>query len=188
MDRKTFAIYSLILGALVGVIGKVLFYGKAVGVSFPLFIGIAILLVFASLSLMRQPLRLRNLWVLIPALFFASMVAVRADWQINTLNVAAAFGLCALALHYLPLSQRIDLAAFGDQLLGIFDAAFGSVIAPIFEVVDSFSWGFDRLQGNWRVVASVGRGLVITVPVLLVFGVLLTSADAVFAGYIHGAM
>ncbi|MEO8392046.1 MAG: DUF4153 domain-containing protein, partial [Chloroflexota bacterium] len=188
MDRKTFAIYSLIIGALVGVIGNVLFYGKTIGVSFPLFMLIAIVVVLASLLLLREPLRLRNLWVLIPGLFFAAMVAVRADWQINALNMAAALGLGALALHYLPLSERIDLASFGDQLLGVFDAIFGSVFAPLFEILDSAAWGFDRLQGNWKVVASVGRGLVITVPVLLVFGVLLASADAVFAGVVNRAM
>ena len=188
MDRKIFAIYSLMIGALVGVIGNVLFYGKLVGVSFPLFIGIAILIMLASQILANQARRLRNLWVLIPALFFAAMVAVRADWQINTLNMAAAFGLCALALHYLPLSRWIDLASFSEQVLGELDAAFGSVFAPLFEITDSISWGFSRLQGNWRVVASVGRGLVITVPVLLVFGLLLASADAVFAGYVNSAM
>jgi hypothetical protein len=188
MDRKTFAIYSLVIGGLVGVIGNVLFYGKVVGLSFPLFIMIAIVVTIASLSLLRQPLRLRNLWVLIPALFFAAMVAVRADWQINTLNIAAALALGALALHYLPLSQRIDLTSFGDHLLGVFDATLGSVVAPLFEITDSVSWGFERLQGNWKVVASVGRGLVITIPIVLVFGVLLASADAVFAGVVNRAM
>ena len=171
-----------------GVISNVLFYGKTIGVSFVIFILIAIGVTLASTVLLRQPLRRRNLWVLIPALFFAAMVAVRADWQINLLNMGAALALCALALHYLPLSERIDLASFGDHLLGVFDATFGSVFAPLFELVDSAAWGFDRLQGNWKVVASVGRGLIITVPIVLVFGVLLASADAVFAGVVNRAM
>ncbi|MBI1258275.1 MAG: DUF4173 domain-containing protein [Chloroflexi bacterium] len=188
MDRKTFALYSLLIGGLVGVIGNVLFYGKTVGISFVIFIVIAIAVTLASTVLLRQPLRRRNLWVLIPAIFFAAMVAVRADWQINMLNMGAALALCALALHYLPLSERIDLASFGDQVLGVFDAAFGALFAPLFEVMDAISWGFDRLQGNWKVVASVGRGLVITVPIVLVFGVLLASADAVFAGVVNRAM
>ena len=188
MDRKTFALYSLLIGALVGVIGNVLFYGKAIGVSFVIFILIAIVVTLASTVLLRQPLRRRNLWVLVPAIFFAAMLALRADWQINTLNIGAALALCALALHYLPLSERIDLASFGDHLLGVFDATFGSLVAPLFELADSLAWGFDRLQGNWKIVASVGRGLVITVPIVLVFGVLLASADAVFAGVVNRAM
>lgn len=184
MDRKAFAIYTLILGALVGVIGDVLFYGKTVGVSFPLFILIGIVIVLASGGLARQPLRLRNLWVLVPAIFFAGMVAVRADWGINLLNVIAALALGALALHYLPLGKRIDLSAVGDHALGVLDASFGAVVAPIFETLDSISWLFGRLEGNWRTVAAVGRGLVITAPVVLVFVVLFSAADAVFAGYV----
>lgn len=184
MERKSFALYTLLVGALVGVIGDVLFYGKVVGISFPLFFAIAIIVVLASQSLMRQPIRLRNLWVLIPALFFAAMVGVRADGGINGLNIFAALALGALALHYLPLSERIDLAGFGEQVLGVLDATFGSVVAPLYELIDSASWGFSRLQGNWRIIASVGRGLLISAPVVLVFGLLLASADAVFAGYV----
>lgn len=184
MDRKTFAIYTLILGALVGVIGDVLFYGKTVGVSFPLFVGIAIVVVLASAGLMRLPVRLRNLWVLAPALFFAAMVAVRADEGINLLNVMAALALGALALHYLPLGERLDFGAVRDHVLAVLDASFGAVIAPILETLDSISWVFGRLDGNWRTVAAVGRGLVITAPVVLVFALLFSAADAVFAGYV----
>ncbi len=184
MERKSFALYTLIVGTLVGIIADVLFYGKVVGVSFPLFFTIAIVITLASQSLMRQPLRLRNLWVLVPALFFAAMVGVRADWGLSLLNIGAALALGALALHYLPLSERIDLAAFGEQVIGVLDASFGSLVAPLYEVIDSASWGLSRLQGNWRVVASVGRGLLISLPILLVFGLLLASADAVFAGYV----
>lgn len=188
MDRKTFAVYTLVIGALVGVIGDVLFYGKTVGVSFPLFMLIAIVVVLASGGVARQPLRLRNLWVLAPALFFAGMVAVRADWGILSLNVIAALALGALALHYLPLSERIDLAAVGEQLLAVLDASFGSLVAPIFETFDSASWLFGRLEGNWRTVAAVGRGLAITAPVVLVFAALFSAADAVFAGYVDNVV
>ncbi|MCC6804208.1 MAG: DUF4173 domain-containing protein [Anaerolineae bacterium] len=184
MDRKTFAVYTLVIGALVGVIGDVLFYGKTLGISFPLFIVIAIVVVLASGGLAHLPLRLRNLWVLAPALFFAGMVAVRAEGGITFLNILAALALGALALHYLPLSERIDLSAVGDQLLAVFDASFGSLVAPLLETLDSASWLFGRLEGNWRTVAAVGRGLVITVPVVLVFGLLFSAADAVFAGYV----
>ncbi len=183
MLRKTFAIYSLVVGALVGVIGDLLFYNRLIGVSFPLFMLIAILMVVASNGILRQPLRLRNLWVLIPAMFFACMVAVRADQQLGALNVIAALLLSALALTYLPLSRRIDLDSTADHLLRVMDGFTGAVLDPFYEIFDSISWFFERLEGNWRVVASVGRGLVISAPVLLIFGLLLASADAVFAGY-----
>lgn len=183
MDRKLFALYTLVVGALVGVAAEVLFYGKTVGISFPLFIGISIVVVLASNTLLRQPLRKRNLWLLAPMLFFAGMVAIRADTVITMLNVAMTLALGALTLHYLPLTRRVDLSPLGDHILGMFDATFGALLAPVWEVIDSTSFGMQQMRGNWRVAASVGRGLALTVPVLLVFALLLSSADTVFAGY-----
>lgn len=188
MERKAFAVYTLVTGGLVGVLAEVLFYGKLIGVSFPLFIGIVMIVVLTSQGIMRQPLRLRNLWVLIPALFFATMVAVRDDVGMTYLNVAAALGLGALALHYLPLSRKLDLDTLQAHLFGILDAGFGVVFAPLYEFWDAVSWLLDRASGNWRVVASIGRGLLIAAPVLLVFALLLASADAVFAGYVNQMM
>lgn len=183
MNRKTFAIYTLIIGGLVGVIGDVLFYGKTLGVSFPLFIVIGIAVMLASVGLTRQPLRLRNLWILAPALFFAGMVAVRADGGINLLNVMASLALGALALYYLPLSRRIDLSTVGEQVTSVLDASLSTVVAPILELIDSVGWLFDRMQGNWRTVGAIARGLLFTAPVVLVFALLFSAADAVFAGY-----
>jgi hypothetical protein len=131
MDRKTFALYTLIIGALFGVIGDVLFYGKIVGLSFPLFIGIAIIVVAASQGLTRQPLRWRNLWVLIPALFFAIMVAVRDDPSLLFVNVFASLALCALGLYYLPLRKPLDLDAFSDHIFGAVDASIRTAFAPL---------------------------------------------------------
>ncbi len=183
MDRKRFALYTLLIGAFVGVIGDLLFYGKAIGVSFPLFLLILIVLVLASAGLMRQTVRPRQLWPLIPALFFACMVAVRADSDINTLDALAAFALCLLALHYLPGSHPIDLDATADHIFSTVEASFGTLLAPLFEVFDAIGWCVERLTGHGRVIMSVGRGLAITAPIVLIFGALLASADAVFAGY-----
>ncbi len=48
MERKTFALYTLIAGAVVGIAADVLFYGKLIGVSFPLFMLISIAVVLVS--------------------------------------------------------------------------------------------------------------------------------------------
>lgn len=188
MDRKAFAVYTLIVGGLIGVLAQVLFYGKLIGVSFPLFIALAFIVVLASNGVLRQPLRLRNLWVLAPALFFAIMVAIRADATITLLNIAAALALSGLALYYLPMSKKLDLSTIDENVKGTLGAIFGIIFAPLFELWDASIWALSRMTGNWRVVASVGRGLLIAAPVLLVFAVLLASADAVFAGYVDQVM
>ena len=64
MERKTFAVYTLLIGVVAGILGDILFFGKAFGVSFPIFTGIAIGIIIASNGLLRQPLRPRNLLLL----------------------------------------------------------------------------------------------------------------------------
>lgn len=188
MERKAFAIYTIVVGALVGVLAQILFFDRWLGVSFPLFMGIAVVIVLASQRLMDQTLRWRNLWVLLPALFFAGMVAVRDDGIMTGVNVLMTVGLAALALHYLPLSRKLDLSTLHEQVFAVLDAGFGVIFAPLFELGDATVWLLKRMSGNWRVAAAVGRGLLIAAPVLLVFALLLASADAVFAGYVDRVM
>ncbi len=188
MARKTFAFYTLIVGAVVGIAADLLFYGKLIGVSFPLFILISIAVVLVSGGLIRredQVLRWRNLWVIVPAIFFACMVAVRTEQGITLLNVLASLALCALALHYLPLTEYLDLDTTWDHAANVVESGATVLFAPLFELYDAGALLFERARGDFHTVTAVGRGLVIAVPVLLVFALLFASADAVFAGYVN---
>jgi hypothetical protein len=129
-------------------------------------------------------LRFRNLWPLIPLLFFAIIVAVRADWQIITLDVMAVLVLGALVLHYLPLERSLDEDSFTQHSLNVIQTAFMIVPTALVEASDSWGWARDRRQHGIGHFASAARGLMFATPVVLVFGVLLGSADAVFAKYV----
>ena len=187
MERKTFALYTLIAGVVIGIAADLLFYGKLIGVSFPLFILISSAVVLVSDGLLHkdQPLNWRNLWVLVPAMFFAAMVAVRAEPGSAALNVLASLALSALALHYLPLSERIDLETVWDHGVGVVETGVSVLFAPIFELYDAGGLLLERMRGDFHTVVAVGRGVVIAVPVLLIFALLFASADAVFAGYVE---
>jgi hypothetical protein len=107
MDRKAFAVYTLLIGAGLGLLGNILFYGKVIGLSFPLFVGISAIVVLISSKITGQAVQLRNLWPLLPMMFFAAMVAVHADELIigQTLRRQC---LGALALCHLPLKRHLD--------------------------------------------------------------------------------
>ena len=47
MQRRTLAIWFILLGLGVGLLGNVFFYAKPIGLSFPLFIGVVVLVVLA---------------------------------------------------------------------------------------------------------------------------------------------
>ena len=171
----------LLAGLALGCAFDLLFDGKMLGISVPIFA----LLLLAGLILVarweRARLHAANLWLPAALLFFAIMSFVRASGFLLFLNVSA--GLVLMALIAVYMAQR---PAAGLSLPAL-------TIAPVEAVLSS-------LQHAWRGTAQVAqrdlaaaarptrrqvvpvlRGLLIAVPVLLVFTALLASADLVFA-------
>src|SRR5688572_27826533 len=99
MQRRSFAVLAVGMGLLIGALATLFFYGKQFGLSVPLFV----LICSAALIGLSKPagraVNRRNLWPLLPILFFAVMVAVRDDWMIIWLDFAAILALGTLLLH-----------------------------------------------------------------------------------------
>ncbi|MBZ0281259.1 MAG: DUF4173 domain-containing protein [Anaerolineae bacterium] len=187
MERRTFAVCAVLAGLAMGLLGNALFYGRPLGLSFPLYIAVGISLVLAlarpaGLNIMR-----RNLWPLIPALFFAGMVAVRADWMVTTLNIGAVLALGGLALYYLPLKRPLDEASIQEHTLNLIETGIVVVPQSFIEVGQSWEWLREKRHQRGGAFVSAARGLMFAVPVVAVFAFLLGSADAVFASYVNQA-
>lgn len=188
MDRRTFAIWALLAGLGLGLLGNILFYGRSLGISFPLFIFVLIVVVLALTTPAGVKIRWRNLWPLIPVMFFAVMVAVRADTNLNLWNSAAVLALGGLALYYLPLAEPLDEASLVDQGRAVLEAGIMTFPSALVETADAWSWLREKRHQRGGTFASVARGLMFASPIVLVFAVLLGSADAVFANYVSDAM
>lgn len=187
MSRLTFAVYTVLAGLLLGLIGNFLFFDKLIGVSFPLFIGLSVLVVLASARMTRVAPLPRNLLPLLPMAFFALMVAWRADPLITLLNVMGVLFLGALGLHYFPLKQPFDRDALADHSAGIGEALGGVLFSPFSALGDSVRWLGDRRPQERGPLLAVGRGLLLALPVVVVFAVLLSAADTIFATLLDDA-
>ncbi len=171
----------LVLAGLgLGILFDVLFNGKMLGVNAPALA----LAVLAGLTVVLGWERVRplaaNLWLPGALLFFAAMVAVRDSGFLTFLNVCACLVLLALIAVY--LAQR------SAGPIGLVELA----LAPLRAVVGSLGHAgqatrqglrpLGRARGEARRQAMpVLRGLLVAIPVLLLFGALLASADLVFA-------
>jgi preprotein translocase subunit SecG len=188
MDKRLIALISVILGLLVGVIGNVLFFRQSIGLSFPLFVLIALGILLGFARLARSHSNRRNLWIILPLAFFAVMVAVRADPTITALNMLAVVWLGVILLHYRPLPEALDEESLSDQVQ---NAVTAGVMFP-FKTFDalrvSTAWMREKQPLRETPLRSIGRGLLIALPVVIIFGVLLMSADAVFADIVNSAM
>jgi hypothetical protein len=188
MNRSTFAIWTLGLGVGVGLLASILFYEQYLGSNVLIFL-LTAFLILLGLSLPSQVhLRWRNLWPMLPMLFFAVMIMVRADPLITVLNVCAILGLGMLILYYFPLEAHIDEASFAENTLAVASTPVALLPEAAIQVAGGWQWLRDHRHNTGRNTAAVIRGLAIAAPIVLVFIFLLGSADAVFANVIGRAL
>jgi hypothetical protein len=184
MQRNALSALFIVVGLVVGLIGTIFFYNRPVGLAFPFFIAIVIIIGLALANPAQARINRRNLWLLAPMLFFAIMTAIRADPLIRFLDGLAVLALGGLALTYITRQEPVDEATVPQQASAVTTASLYTAFAPLAEVGDAGRWLRDR---NWRGRAAVAvvRGLVLALPVLVVFTLLLGAADTVFAGYVQ---
>jgi hypothetical protein len=165
-----------------GLVADLLFYGRAPGLSAPLFVA---LLLMAQASISRsegcRPTP-ANRWPGVAALIFAALVAVRADPLLIALNILAALGL--LLLH-VALSRAEPLRRLEGWRVGLGTAitALEAAMFPIPLAIQQVG----RIRGGGqqaRALMVVGRGVLLASPVLFVFAGLLAMADSIFASYL----
>lgn len=166
----------------------ILFYGKALGISVPLFV---LLLVGALVALgWVEGVRpdLRNLWLVVPLVFFASMVFVRANLFLSVLNVCACIALLGLLAYYYANGDITRLGLFGYPIAMLL-AWINSLILTAPLLASRTATRNVRLNEARRVipVAPVLRGLALALPLVLTFTILLASADTIFADYLSRA-
>lgn len=173
---------ALLLAFALGISADILFYGKALGVSVPLFVLLFTGGLFAlgwAEGVRPAP---RNLWVLAPLFFFASMVFIRANAFLTFMNVSATAVLLGLLVYFYAGGRLTSLGLFGYWLTPLVAWANSLVVAkPV--VSSGVNMRTVRERGV-KPLAPVLRGVVLALPVLFVFTILLSSADTVFAEYV----
>ncbi len=187
MERRSFAVAAVIAGVVMGLLGNILFYNRSIGISFPIYILVAVGLVLLLGRAARRPMNWRNLWVLLPLAFCAVMVAVRADELIVALNVGAVLTLGAIGLYYLPLTNAMDTEPLAEHTKAVLETGIMVMPAALGEGLQAWEWLREKRQQRGGVLAAVLRGSIFALPIVLVFAVLLGSADAVFASYVNQA-
>lgn len=166
-------------GLIMGAIGDLLLRSTPWGVNITIWTA-AFLVAAAVLAVgHRMEIKKEALWLLPPIALFAAGFAWRDS---NTLKVLNGMGICAaLALAALrSRSGRLVIGGVMEYSLGLLKSLLSSV--PAFSGAlgkAGKSLQFSDTHSRGKVLAIV-RGLVISVPLLLVFGKLFVDADAAF--------
>jgi hypothetical protein len=119
-------------------------------------------------------------WFLVPAVLFTGATVWRGSELLIALDFLALLVSLVLTIRG---AREGDLREGGiiKHALGAAVAGFQTFLGPFFLMLDDVKWG-ELPRGQWSERgAAVARGLIIALPLLLIFGALFVAADAVFA-------
>jgi hypothetical protein len=126
----------------------------------------------------------RTTYALLGALvFFASMFVWRDSIE---LRVADTFAIVIiLGVLFLPtLKVTARLGGALQYAIGVVWAGINSAFAPLMLLASDISWNEMKASGWRRHFLAVIRGVLIALPLILVFGALFMAADAVYEGWV----
>ncbi len=165
------------LAALLGVLGDALLRATPWGINLPLWIGVAAAAGWALVPDRPDGRTPITGWPLLAVMFFALCFAWRDSsflrfW--NGVAILGALSLPALQMH----GVRLRLARITDYAMGLAASGVNAVAGALMLTPDDVHWHVMSSHGRQARAAVVGGAL--AVPVLLVFGGLLMSADPGF--------
>lgn len=166
-----------------GWVADLLFYGHSLGISVLLFV---VLMLVSLAALSKQEgvsLARRNLWLVEPLFFFAGMIFVRANPTLTLVNICAVLVLLCLLVFFFAADriERLGLLGYPAVLLTTMRRAFAEPVPPAKQLAASAS----RYRPGMQAALPVVRGVLIALPILIVFTLLLASADLFFASYVQ---
>ncbi|MEN8242453.1 MAG: DUF4153 domain-containing protein, partial [Chloroflexota bacterium] len=159
-----------------------LFWNKVTGISIPIFLT---LLLLAGFFLAKQqglsPAR-SSLLLLIPISFFGLMSFYRLEPLTSFLNIIAALGLMGIMAHSF-LGGKWWLYTFKDYLKGTLSlgaASWMRQIAVLSKQPKEEAGENGEKPKKMRTPLAVVRGLLLAIPVVLIFAGMLAEADPIF--------
>ncbi len=176
--------WILLAGIAAGVAGDGLLRAGPIGVNVLLWIG---LLAGLALWLARKrPVMSRRDDGLAAAamILCAAVFAWRTDPRLLFIELFAMGALLAVAMLRQSLSFLTQAGGW-SCLQGIWRTGFSVAFGPLALMGEDISWRTMFHGRGWRRALPVATGLLIALPLLLIFGGLLAHADPVFAGWLR---
>ena len=178
MDNNKVGVRILPVALVVGVLGDTLLRGWPWGINFALWV-LMLAAFLVALNGRGGTVERGAGWWLLPVAVFGVAFAWRDSGTLQLLNVLAL--LVAFSLWMLRAQGGVVLrASLTQYFLGSMLAGLNAGIGPLVLILGDVKWkevSGDRSSRNFLASA---RGLLLALPLLLVFGGLLISADAVF--------
>jgi hypothetical protein len=186
-NRGRVGLGLLLAGVGLGLLGDVLFHGRALGVNAVAWAVAFVAALAVLLRLGNVPLHQGRRMMAAPLVVFALLLAWRDSPLLQAVNVFAIAG--AVALGALRRTDRsVRHAGVDDYAAGMVTAGAATVLGAVQLMEREVPWQeFGRGIRGPRFTA-VTRGFALGLPLLVVFGGLFVAADAVFQNLLASAV
>lgn len=188
ISRETRVAVAVFAAALaLGILFDALFHGQLLGLNVLVWTAAFVGVFAALLRAARAPLHQGRRFAVVPALLFSGLFAWHESPLLVAANLLALAAAVALAALRRP-SPRVRDTTVLDYVGGLAAAGCATISGAVPLLGRDVAWS--ELRGTVRGarVAAVGRGLVLGVPLVALFGGLFVAADAVFADLVGGAV
>lgn len=178
------------ISLLMGLVGNLLFYATPVGINVVVYMMLFSLVAFGILVYFKQTIIRKHALFAIPAALFALLLSLRLAPELILFNVAAMLGSMLIVMHFTGTKTFLGGHWVKPLLYAAETGLIGWMESVRVVTQESQRW-LGQTKMNTRQlgnVRSVLRGIMITLPVVVVFALLLSSADAVFGDFAQQAL
>ncbi len=178
-DKAKLALKVIVASLALGALGDGLLRATPWGINVPLWTGLLVIVILVFAFAHRVPLSPKAAWMAGPILASACGILWRDSLVLNCLAFLALCVSLALASWYARWGM-VAVGALSEQLWRFFLAVFNAVVGFVPFGAGGIAWPEPPPEGRWRPARAAGVGVLLAVPLLLLFGSLFMSADAVF--------
>ena len=173
---------GLILGIslILGLLFDYFFYDKIPGITFPIYVIFIVLGLFAISHILKKQINKQVVWLLIPLVFFSTMVFIRTSTLLTFFNVCISLVLLLLIAKTV-YGNKVNNFLMKDYIKIIFLPL--KFILPLFRTLSEL-FSLHKVNKKQKTLSHIVRGIVMAVPVIFIFVLLFSSADLIFQKYV----
>src|SRR5215204_4546137 len=184
-DRTKTGLEVLQAAFLIGILGNLLLRETPWGLNAFLFVTVFVA-TMAMITIRRRPERLtaQNIGLSAAMIFLSAMFLWRDSIELRIIDTLAIIVL--MGVMFLPtLRVTAKISGVFHYAIGVLWAGLNSAFSPAILLSTDVKWAAIPKLGWSRHLIAALRGVLIALPLILVFGALFAAADAAYAGMIE---
>jgi hypothetical protein len=184
MPNPKTGLIIILAAAILGVLSDVLLNIFPWGINASIWITLLVLGVLAISRWVQIDLKGGGRWLLLPSIGFAALIAWRGSLTLVMTNFLAVVILLSIAAARSHMG-RIRIAGLMEYIGAQWDVATNAAFGPFAVLLNANTWKAAAPTNRSNRIDAILRGLIIAIPLLLIFGSLFAAADAIFEQWIN---